>query len=187
MVCGGLLRDYFRVAAAVNALLVVGLVIYTVYGYASLPEVVAVSFGPGGEPRIGHKTYLITPLAFMVGSAVAVAALITVFTLKRYVLIERYPYLVSLPALALILGKLPNDTARSYIDRLFTPLPLVAAALQAIMAFVDTVIVESARVGRLTLPEILQMVVIAALSFAIVAGLTFYYRKVFIELRRQGG
>ncbi len=117
---------FFKAAALLNALMFVALVVYALHGYGGLPDLVAADFGPAGEPVMGPKTHLATPLVVIVGAAGLVAALIAFFTLKRHKIVERYPYLINIPAVAMILGRLPRDKARKYIDKLLAPSPLSA-------------------------------------------------------------
>ena len=174
---------FYRAAAAVNTLLFIGMAVYVWFRYVDLPYAVAYDFGVGGLPEIGPKTRLITPLAAITAAAGFTTALLTVFSLKRHELVERYPYLINLPAIALILGKLPQDRARQYIDRLFIPLPIVAAALAALMAFTSYLILESAEQRRLVVDE--SLLVAAVLSFAVGAGVgtVLYFRRIYLQLK----
>jgi hypothetical protein len=83
----------------------------------------------------------------------------------------------------LILGKLPQDRARQYIDRLFIPLPIVAAALAALMAFTSYLILESAEQRRLVVDE--SLLVAAVLSFAVGAGVgtVLNFRRIYLQLK----
>jgi hypothetical protein len=178
-----LFERFYRAAAAVNTLLFIGMAVYVWFRYVGLPYAVAYDFGVGGRPEIGPKTRLITPLAAITAAAGFTTSLLTVFSLKRHELVERYPYLINLPAIALILGKLPQDRARQYIDRLFIPLPIVAAALAALMAFTSYLILESAEQRRLVVDE--SLLVAAVLSFAVGAGVgtVLYFRRIYLQLK----
>ncbi len=174
---------FYRAAAAVNIMLFIGMVVYVWYRYVGLPYAVAYDFGVGGQPEIGAKTNLITPLATMTSTVGFTTALLTVFSLRRHELVERYPYLINLPAIALILGKLPQDKARNYIDKLFIPLPIVAAALAALMAFTSHLILESAEQRQLVVDE--SLLVAAVLSFAVGTGVgtVLYFRRIYLQLK----
>ncbi len=115
---------FFKATTLLNALMFAALMVYALHGYGGLPDLVAVDFDAAGEPVMGPKTYLATPIVVIVGAAGLVAALMAFFTLKRHTIVERYPYLISISAVAMILGRLPRYEARKYIDKLFLPSPI---------------------------------------------------------------
>jgi len=174
---------FFKAAALLNALMFAALVVYTLHGYGGLPDLVAVDFGPAGEPVMGPKTYLATPVVVIVGAAGLVAAFIAFFTLKRHTIVERYPYLINIPAVAMILGRLPRDEARKYIDKLLLPLPLVGAATTALMALTTYVIIESAKEGRLIIMQNLLIAGVLAFAVGVGLGTILYFRRIYTQLR----
>jgi hypothetical protein len=77
-----LFERFYRAAAAVNALLFIGMAVYVWFRYVGLPYAVAYDFGVGGRPEIGPKTGLVTPLAAITAAAGFTTSLLTVFSLK---------------------------------------------------------------------------------------------------------
>jgi hypothetical protein len=96
------------------ALLVIGWVLnvavtmYALDRYNALPENVAVSFGPDGQPIIGPKTRLLMPITVMTGTWLAVALLVTAFVIFRHKILDNYPYLINLPGFTLLLGRVAD-------------------------------------------------------------------------------
>ncbi len=170
------------------ALLVIGWVlnvaatVYALDRYNALPENVAVSFGPDGQPIIGPKTRLLTPIAVMTGTWLAVALLVTTFVVFRHKILDNYPYLINLPGLTLLLGRVADkEKRREYIDRVFVALPLTLFLLFGINAAAVTAILESAVTYSFN-PAIL-IGSLTIMTGAFVAGILLYYRSIYKEIK----
>jgi hypothetical protein len=171
-----------------TALLVIGWVLnvaVTVYAldrYNALPENVAVSFGPDGQPIIGPKTRLLTPMTVMAGTWLAIALLVTAFVIFRHKILDSYPYLINLPSLTLLLGKIADrEKRREYIDRLFVALSFTLILLFGIDAVVTTMMLESAVTFSFN-PAIL-IGSLTIMTGAFVAGILLYYRSIYKEIK----
>ena len=171
-----------------TALLVIGwalnvaLTVYALDRYNALPENVAVGFGPDGQPIIGPKTRLLTPITVMTGTWLAIALLVTAFVIFRHKILDSYPYLINLPGLTLLLGKVADrEKRREYIDRIFVALPLALILLFGIDAVVVTTILESAATFAFD-PTIL-FGSLTIMTGAFVAGVLLYYRSIYKEIK----
>jgi hypothetical protein len=167
---------------AIGWVLNVAVTVYALDRYSALPENVAVSFGPDGQPIIGPKTRLLTPIAVMTGTWLAVALLVTTFVIFRHKILDNYPYLINLPGLTLLLGKIAEREKRlKYIDRVFVALPLTLFLLFGINAVVVTTILESAVTFAFDPTFMLGSLTI--MTGAFVAGVLLYYRSIYKEIK----
>jgi hypothetical protein len=171
-----------------TALLVIGWILnvaVTVYAlgrYNALPENVAVSFRPDGQPIIGPKTRLLMPIAVMTGTWLVIALVITAFVIFRHKVLDNYPYLINLPGLTLLLGKVADrEKRREYIDRVFVALPMALLLVFGINAVVVTTILESAVTFAFDPTFMLGSLTI--MTGAFVAGVLLYYRAIYKEIK----
>jgi hypothetical protein len=171
-----------------TALLVIGwalnvaLTVYALDRYNALPENVAVGFGPDGQPIIGPKTRLLMPIAVMTGAWLAIALLVTAFVAFRHKILDSYPYLINLPGLILLLGKIAEREKRlEYIDRLFVALASVPVLVFGINAVVTTMMLESAVTFAFDPTFMLGSLTI--MTGAFVTGVLLYYRAIYKEIK----
>ncbi len=150
--------------------------------YDSLPETVAVDFGPDGRPFLGPKEKLLEPLMVMIGVGLAAALLITAIVAFRHTLVEKYPYLINLPALALILGRIADErTKREYIDRLFVPVALAPTLVLDLIAVTAILMLDAARTfsfNSMLMIELVALVIGGFLAFAL-----SYYRSIYKQVK----
>jgi uncharacterized membrane protein YhdT len=95
------------------------------YAYFTLPERVPTHFGFSGKPdSFGTKSiFLLLPLAF------SIAPLIFLVVIKyRFTLINRYPYLINLPAFFAIF-ELPSERRGYWLNRYFELVLVLGVAL----------------------------------------------------------
>lgn len=156
---------------------------YALVVYESLPERVAIDFDAAGRPtRYAPKPELLTILYLLIGVLASVTALISVISVKRHAIVERYPYLVNLPALAILLGKLPEQIRRTYVDRIFVPLPAVGLVLNAGVFFpLVHIMLEASKTEYFPPLPVIAIVLTFALSIA--PAMILYYRKIYRELK----
>ncbi|MCS6788026.1 MAG: DUF1648 domain-containing protein [Aigarchaeota archaeon] len=172
-----------KVLSAVSLASTALLAVYALAVYGSLPELVAIDFDAAGRPtRYAPKSELLTVLYLLIGVLASVTALISVISLKRHVIVERYPYLVNLPALAILLGRLPEHLRRPYVDRVFLPLPAVGVVLNAAVFFpLVHMVLEAARTEYF--PPFPVVAVVLAVSLSVAPAMIFYYRRIYRELK----
>ena len=92
-----------------------------IYAYTTLPDTIPTHFGVSGKPdAFGTRiTFLLLPIAFSL--APAIILLIVKF---RFTLINKYPYLINLPAFYTSLSGLREERKSFWINKYFE---LVAA------------------------------------------------------------
>jgi glucose-6-phosphate-specific signal transduction histidine kinase len=177
-------RGYIIVFSASGYALAAALILYVWSVYAELPEMVAVDFGPGGQPVIGPKEVLLRPLALMIGVGIATAAIITAIIVFRHTIVERYPYLISLPALTLVLGKIADkEVRRQYIDRLFVIVALAQVLVLVIITVIAISVLESARTFHFDATLTLGLTLVLTGGF--IAVVLLYYRSIYREIRAK--
>jgi uncharacterized membrane protein len=118
-----------RTGKILVALTILGLVaiwIFAIYAYLTLPKEVPVHFGFKGEPtRYGSKSaFLIVPVAFSI--APVIFLLLTKF---RFTLINRYPYLINLPAFFTNISKIPEKKRGFWVNKYFEAVLCLGAVL----------------------------------------------------------
>ncbi|MCS7142234.1 MAG: hypothetical protein NZ920_00345 [Aigarchaeota archaeon] len=175
------MTNFFAIASFAS---LITLVTLTYLYYLSLPPTVAIDFDSSGMPvEVGPKSELLFSIGVLIGVTFGVTLLITVISLKRHIIVERYPYLINLPAFSLLLGRLPEDVRREYVDRIFlvvslTPFLLIWTIYYPITYF----ILESARTGFFPYgPHMLTLVFTWIAVF--VAAYFLYYRKLYREIK----
>jgi len=140
------------------------------YMYTSLPGVVPTHFDLGGMPTVyGEKIILLViPLAFSAAPIIFLA--ITKF---RFALVNKFPYLINLPAFYMSLAKLPFEERGKWINKYFEASLLMGSALTLLMLLMELEIYRGAVEGRLSglLPPFL------AALFAVI-GLYIYYLRI---------
>jgi len=172
---------FILASIALGLLLMVAVVVYSAVEYSMLPDLVAVDFGPGGRPEIGPKEELLTPLAIVNGIGLGVVALISVMTIYRHKIVERYPYLINLPALTLVLGRIADGKRkREYIDRIFVMLALVPLFVAAMLGVVVASILEAAK--SMTFDGTFMMASTSVLVAALIAASLLYYRSIYKKI-----
>ena len=173
---------YMAALLVIGWVLNVAVTVYALDRYNALPENVAVGFGPDGQPIIGPKTRLLTPITVMTGTWLAIALLVTAFVIFRHKILDSYPYLINLPGLTLLLGKIAEREKRlEYIDRLFVALASIPVLVFGINAVVMTMMLESAVTFSFNPSILIGSLTIMTGTF--VAGILLYYRSIYKEIK----
>ncbi|MCS7117917.1 MAG: DUF1648 domain-containing protein [Thaumarchaeota archaeon] len=158
---------------------------YALLSYESLPERVAIDFDFAGRPtRYAPKSELLSMLVLLVAILSSVTIFTSVLSIKRHTIVERYPYLVNLPALAILIGKLSPQLRKTYIDRAFIPLPASILMLNLVFFLpLVHIIIEAARTEFF--PSMPFITLSLTIVFLIVLFTMLYYRRIYKELRSQ--
>ncbi len=124
----------------------VGMWLLGVYGYQSLPDQVPVHFGWKGTPtRYGEKTtFVFLPLAF----SIAPVALLLI-TRYRFTLINKYPYMINLPAFYTFLWRIPPERRSLWVNRYFEGILGLGAFLSLYLLGLEYGIYVGTRDGHL--------------------------------------
>ena len=122
---------------------------------------------------IGSNSYSSRPTLLIIpGIFLGAFALLLVVLRFRYVLLERYPYLVNLPAFAYRLGIQKNPkTAGTVINRVFTVHALASLFSSVLYLIFSTAVIRQN--GGIAEPEILASVII------FVVAIFLQYRRIY--------
>ena len=114
--------------------------------------------------------------------------IITLFTLYRFSIVEKYPYVVSLPALSILLGssRLTPRQRGFYINKIFEVMLIVGLLLGSEMLALELILIQNIVYGN-DIP--VNAVVIGSFSSSILILLIvfFLYNKIYHELRLVAG
>ncbi len=127
---------------------VAGMWLLGLYAYQTLPEQVPVHFGWKGTPtRYGDKTaFAFLPFAFSIAPIV-----FFLITRYRFTLINRYPYLINLPAFYTSLWRLPPERRSLWVNRYFEGILGLGAFLSLYLLGLEYGIYMGTKTGHLPL------------------------------------
>jgi len=120
--------------------------IISLYAYATLPDEVPTHFGALGKPTsYGDKsTFLILPFAFSIAPVIFL-----VITGFRFTLINKYPYLINLPAFYINIYKLPKDKRSAWVNKYFELILALGVAISLWLLFLLVTIYQGTLEGQL--------------------------------------
>jgi uncharacterized membrane protein len=101
-----------------------------IYAYSALPDRIPTHFDISGKPdAFGNRvTFLLLPIAF------SLAPLIILLIIRfRFTLVNRFPYLVNLPAFFTQIGRLPEDRQTYWLNKYFEFVAAVGVAVSAFL------------------------------------------------------
>jgi len=160
-----------KVLYALNLALLAAILCLGAYAYVALPEVVPTHFGPSGEPTAYGPKYMVLVLA---GCLAIAPAVIVAFTGLRFTLLNKYPYLINMPAFYAKIPRLPRERRGVWVNRYFKGLLGMGAALSAVMLAVMASVYVGMAVGKLT--GWLVLLILSSLA-AIIAPFYLYLRR----------
>ncbi len=127
-------------------------------------------YADGSKPSL-----LIVPGIFL-----AVFALLLLVLRFRYTLLDRYPYLLNLPAFTYRLGIQENPkTAGIVINRVFTIHALASLYVSVLYLIISTAILQQN--GQLALPEIFVLVIVFVVTVFV------QYRRIYMSFAKTQG
>ena len=136
-----------RIAALIMLLGLISIWVFAFYAYSTLPERVPVHFGTGGDPtRYGEKSeFILIALSFSIAPI-----LILLVARYRFVLINRYPYLVNLPAFYTNIHRLHESRRAYWVNRYFEAVLWLGTALTLYLVALEYTIYLSQIQGRIS-------------------------------------
>ncbi|RLG03518.1 MAG: hypothetical protein DRN61_04675 [Thaumarchaeota archaeon] len=151
------------------------------HAYLALPEeaLVPTHFGPGGEPTSwGSKDALL-----WLALALSAAPLVILAAVKfRFTLLERAPYLLSLPAFLTRLHELSFEERGRWVNMYFEALAGLGAALTYLMLYLYLALLQALSSGQLSglvVPSTMTSVI------ALLAAFLLYLRRLSRRLAAQ--
>jgi len=163
---------------AANILLIFILLALPWIYYYTLPEIVPTHWGLQGEvTSTGSKYDAVLILSVTMPIANIIILIIWTF---RWVLVRKYPYLINLPAITMVLGseKFPQEKKDEIIEKIFDISLLIGIIVGVYMLILEWGILESMRTG--TNPVWLTIFSIVGIVFLIIPPFLLY-RKIYRE------
>ncbi len=115
----------------------------------------------------------------LVATAVSIHAVFLLLYKFRYVMVKRYPYLINLPALGMLLGSpdfTPEERGR-ILERIFNILPFMTLYLQALWTLILALMLTQAS-------EEIVGITVTVVSLAPIPLIILYYRSIYKQVRR---
>ena len=174
-----------KVLLAVNVALIVVLAVVPVLFYFVLPNVVPTHFGMYGEPTsYGSKLVVL----LLVPSFVLPEIILVLVAVYRFKIVNRYPYLVSFPALSILIGsnRLSPERKAYYVNEI-TKVVLVTSILVGLhLLALEIIIGYSMLIGYMIVPAYVTLLSISAIvAVPIVLNRKILYRKIMRELQEK--
>jgi uncharacterized membrane protein len=162
-----------KALVAVNLVIMMLAWVYVSFYYPSLPDTVPTHFDLSGRVSgYGHKSTLLLPPIIL-----TIAVVLILLTVKyRFTLINRYPYLVNLPAFAMVLASptISPESKADFINRIFNISLLILLGVNATNTLIVHTMFYGATFGILPphtlLAIIMPVLIVVAVSFYL------YYR-----------
>jgi len=175
------------VLTLINIVAVLIFIVTLLIAYDRLPDDVALGFNWEGLPRsYGPKEQLLYILIFpMIATTVSVAALINGLTLLRHTLVSKYPYLINIPALSLLLGseRLTDEERRHYIDKMFIVMPLVSLYVIGLIGWTTYATLEAGRTGQMLSGPLLLAATLGS-TVVLIVPMLLYYRRIYHSIKK---
>ena len=151
------------------------------YAYATLPEEIPTHFTINGQPNdFGTKSiFMLMPIIFMIAPSIMLLVV-----RYRFVLINKYPYLVNLPAFYVRMDALPMEERSLWINRYFELMLGVCMFVVAFEIAIFWAIYEGTIAGSMNPWFIVGLI---ALDPIILIVLFYYIYKIDDDLRRRTG
>jgi len=166
-----------RAAAALTVVIIAAMWAHVLLAYNMLPERIPTRFDKEGRPiAYSSKRILLAMVALL---TITPALMLTIVWL-RFTLVNRYSYMVSLPAFFTKLGELPPIERSRFVNRYFEAMSVVALALAALMYLLEVAILKAAA-GRAAAVKLIP-VAVAGWVAAVMTGLILYLRRMSREL-----
>ena len=133
-----------RILCLLNILMIILMFAAGFYFYWILPQEVPTHFDISGNPDdYGNKSeLLLLPFAFSLAPLI-----VLLFVRFRFALINRYPYLINLPAFMLKVSQLPPEEQPLWINRFFEHLLGFNLFVGVYLLILEIVILYSIRTG----------------------------------------
>ncbi|RLG51851.1 MAG: hypothetical protein DRN96_04295 [Thermoproteota archaeon] len=165
-------------AAAVLAVVVVAVMwAHVLLAYGRLPEKIPTRFDEEGRPAAyGSKRSLLA----MVAVFTIAPALVLAIVWFRFTLVNKYSYLVSLPAFFIRLRGLPPGERSRFVNRYFEAMSAIALLLAVLMYLLELSILKAAA-GRAMAVKFIPVAVVSWVA-VVMAGLILYLRRLSREL-----
>ena len=112
----------------------------------------------------------------------SIITLLTLIYHYRWMIINKYPYLINIPAFMMLDGRLDEYKKRYYVDRIYAILALIGVYIGVLMVFIEYAIGVPSFIEY---HGALFTIGIIIFSIAPALGILLYYRRIYLEYRED--
>jgi len=149
------------------------------YAYLISPQEIPVHFGSSGEPTNygGKYTLLIFPAIFSISPIIFL-----LFVKYRFILINKHPYLINLPAFFIYIPKIPKEKRGLWVNKYFEVMLCLGVVITFSLLIIELGVFLGITYGELPawfIPFVLTLPIWLILPFL------FYLRKMSLKLEEE--
>lgn len=172
-----------KILLLLNIAVLIAIMLVAAIFYSILPESVPTHYDFAGNPTSYGDKFTLIATVFL--ASIAAPSIIILLSLLRFRLIEKYPYLISLPAFTMLLKDLPKEKIDAAINEIFEVVLLVGFVLGLGLLFLNYLAFESA-----LNPEIPKMMgyfvlVFVLAVFAAVFAAMYMYKRIYEKFKKS--
>lgn len=152
-----------------------------IYFSISISGIIPTHYNFWGKPNAYGKPSLIYWMMMPI-IHLSILILLTLIYRYRWKIINKYPYLINIPAFMMLDGRLDEYRKKYYVDRIYAILAFIGIYLGILMVFIEYAI------GTPSFTEYhgaLFVIGIIIFSIAPVLGILLYYRRIYLEYREE--
>lgn len=172
-----------KILLLLNFVTLIAIMLVAAIFYSILPESVPTHYDFAGNPTsYGDKFTFIATVSL---ASIAAPSIIILLSLLRFRLIERYPYLINLPAFMLLLRNLPKEKIYAAINEIFEVILLVGFVLGLGILFLVCFAFESALNPEI--PKLMGyfVLVFVLVVFATVFAAMYMYKRIYDKFKKS--
>jgi uncharacterized membrane protein len=156
-------------------------IILGIYFSISISGIIPTHYNFWGEPTAYGKPsflyWMTIPIIHL-----SIVILLTLIYRYRWSIINKYPYLINIPAFMMLDGRLDENKRKCYIDRIYAILALIGIYIGVLMVFIEYVIGTPSFIEYHGALFTVGMIIF---SIAPAAGILLYYRRIYLDYRRE--
>lgn len=152
-----------------------------IYFYVSIKGLIPTHFNFAGEPTAYAKSTLLYWMLIPI-SHLFVLALLNVTYHYRWTLINKYPYLINIPAFMMVDGRINESKKRYYVDRVYSILSIVSVYMGILMIFIEFAMGYSSIIKYYGTVFTIGIIIF---SMFLVIEIILYYKKIYIDYKKE--
>lgn len=153
-----------------------------IYFYVSIKGIIPTHFNFSGEPTAYAKPtllyWVLIPIVHL-----SIVVLMNIVYHYRWTLINKYPYLINIPAFMMMNGRADESKRRYYIDRIYSILSIISVYIGILMIFIEFGIGYSSIIKYYY--NIVFTVGMIIITIFLVLGIILYYKNVYRDYKEE--
>ena len=152
-----------------------------IYFYISISGLIPTHFNFAGKPTAYGESTLLYWMLIPI-SHLSILVLLNVVYYYRWTLINKYPYLINVPAFMMVDRRLDESKKKYYVNKIYSILSLVGVYVGVLMIFIEF------SMGYSSIIEYYGTVfIIGILIFSVflVIGIILYYKKIYMDYKKE--